>query len=147
MPCCTKESNMGWRYLFFTLGAITLAIFILRFFIFPFHESPKFLLSKGNDQAAVDVVRKIAEFNRQPCHLTLESLYSLANESPMGDMPEKPWRQRLFGELNRLKLLFASWRMARITILVWVTWMFDYWGENAFYIFYFTEISPHNAGR
>lgn len=131
MPCCTKESNMGWRYLFFTLGAITLGIFILRFAIFPFHESPKFLLTKGKDQAAVDVVREVARFNRQPCDLTLESLCDSAGTSSLDQQPEITWRQRFLSELSRLKILFASWRMARITILVWVTWMFDYWGRSS----------------
>lgn len=126
---------MGWRYLFFTLGALTLAIFVIRYFIFPFYESPKFLLAKGKDQAAVDVVRKVAKFNGKVCTLTVESLGTQGNESEAGGQFEKSWRQRLFEELSRLKILFADWRMTRITILVWVTWMFDYWGKNTFYIF------------
>lgn len=41
--CCAKADNYGWRYLMFTLGAITFAFFA-RFVLFRFQESPKFLL-------------------------------------------------------------------------------------------------------
>lgn len=36
---------MGWRSLMFTLGAINLAVFCLRFSRFDFREAPKFLVS------------------------------------------------------------------------------------------------------
>ena len=68
---------MGWRYLVFTVASITLGVFIIRFFIFPFHESPKFLLAKGNDRAAVEVVHKIAAFNRRSCDLTVVPLLTI----------------------------------------------------------------------
>lgn len=48
-----------------TLGAITLFIFICRFVIFTFRESPKFLLAKGHDAHALDVLYSIAKFNRE----------------------------------------------------------------------------------
>jgi hypothetical protein len=38
---------MGWRYLVIIIGAMTLAVFFARYFLFDFYESPKFLLSKG----------------------------------------------------------------------------------------------------
>ena len=57
---------MGWRYLVIILGAMTLLIFFLRYFVFKFHESPKFLLSRGKEQEAIDVLHKIAQFNKQP---------------------------------------------------------------------------------
>jgi hypothetical protein len=64
--CCTTQSNMGWRYLCIILGAMTLTIFFLRYVVFNFYESPKFLLSKGKEQEAIDVLHKIAKFNKQP---------------------------------------------------------------------------------
>lgn len=71
--CCAKGDNMGWRYLVIALGGMTLTIFFLRFVVFTFHESPKFLLSKGKEQEAIDVLHKIAKFNRQPMpQLTVE---------------------------------------------------------------------------
>lgn len=64
--CCTVSSNMGWRYEVIVLGGMTLLVFCLRFFVFPFHESPKFLVAKGREQEAIDVLHKIAKFNRAP---------------------------------------------------------------------------------
>lgn len=52
------------RYTMITLGAFTLFIFICRFVIFTFRESPKFLLAKGHDAHALDVLYSIAKFNR-----------------------------------------------------------------------------------
>ncbi len=48
------------------LGCITLVIFTLRCFVFTFRESPKFLLSKGLDAHAIDVLYSIAQFNGSP---------------------------------------------------------------------------------
>jgi hypothetical protein len=71
--CCTVSMNMGWRYEYIIIGAMTLAVFAARFFIFKFYESPKFLLSKGKEQEAIDVLHKIAKFNGQPAPtLTVE---------------------------------------------------------------------------
>lgn len=136
---------MGWRYLFFTLASITLGVFVLRCFIFPFYESPKFLLSKGNDKDAIEVVRKIATFNKRSCHLTVESLYEQCKEVPV--VEQTKFSKRLVSEISRVKLLFGSWRMARVTILVWITWMFDWWGKSIHprpipgFIVYFTGFS------
>ncbi|KAJ4287679.1 hypothetical protein N0V90_012382 [Kalmusia sp. IMI 367209] len=64
--CCTVSSNMGWRYEVIVLGCMTLLVFFLRFFVFKFHESPKFLLSRGREAEAIEVLHKIAAFNRAP---------------------------------------------------------------------------------
>jgi Sugar (and other) transporter len=64
--CCSRSSNMGWRYEVIVIGAMTLAIFFARYLVFTFHESPKFLLSKGREQEAIDVLHKISKFNGAP---------------------------------------------------------------------------------
>jgi MFS family permease len=64
--CCTISSNMGWRYEVIVIGAMTLAVFFARYFVFTFHESPKFLLGRGRYQDAIDVLHKIAKFNGAP---------------------------------------------------------------------------------
>jgi hypothetical protein len=64
-----------------TLGCVTLFIFICRFVIFTFRESPKFLLAKGHDAHALDVLYSIAKFNRvaQP-KLSLDDFNALDYE-------------------------------------------------------------------
>lgn len=76
--CCTVSSNMGWRYMVIVIGAMTLFIFFARYIIFRFHESPKFLVGKGREQDAIDVLHKIAKFNSAPAPtLTIEDFYDI----------------------------------------------------------------------
>ncbi|KAJ3066545.1 hypothetical protein HK102_007629, partial [Quaeritorhiza haematococci] len=56
-------SNPGWRYVLAVLGAFTFIFFFGRFALFRLHESPKFLLTRGRVQEAVEVLRKLAEGN------------------------------------------------------------------------------------
>jgi MFS family permease len=80
-PCCTVSSNMGWRYEFIVLGCMTLLIFVLRYFMFTFHENPKFLLGKGREQEAIDVLHAIAKFNEAPPPtLTIEHFREIDTE-------------------------------------------------------------------
>ena len=64
-----------------TLGCITLAVFVLRFVVFTFRESPKFLLSKGFDAHALDVLYSISKFNGTPePRLTFRDFQALNHE-------------------------------------------------------------------
>ena len=74
------EANQR-RYTMITLGCVTLFIFICRFVIFTFRESPKFLLAKGHDAHALDVLYSIAKFNRAPQpKLTMDDFNALDYE-------------------------------------------------------------------
>ena len=133
---------MGWRYTLICLGAICLAIFFLRFVVFRFQESPKFLLYRGRDEKAVEVLHKIAKFNGRESSITLETFEALTTEHaamadrdtdiPLTDVGMEKitttWFQKIKKELQRCKILFSSFALARLTILVWVTYVFDYWG-------------------
>ncbi|KAL8766541.1 MAG: hypothetical protein Q9209_006684 [Squamulea sp. 1 TL-2023] len=141
-PCCDKASNMGWRYLMFTLGAICLFIFFLRFVVFRFQESPKYLLYRGKDEKAVKVLHNIAKFNGRQSAVTMAVFDALtAEDSSVGSggtgrpifgagaaQLNKSFRDKVKIELARYKLLFANTAIARLTILIWITYMFDYWG-------------------
>ena len=73
--------NMGWRYEVIVLGCVTLVVFFLRYFVFPFHESPKFLISSGKEAEVIEVLHKIAKFNKAPPPtLTLED-FNLIEEA------------------------------------------------------------------
>jgi hypothetical protein len=71
---CTKANNWGWRYLVLTLGAITFAMFLCRFFLFTLYESPKFLVARGRQDEAVAAVHGIAHKNRTTTWLTEDIL-------------------------------------------------------------------------
>ncbi|KAE9383746.1 MFS general substrate transporter [Gymnopus androsaceus JB14] len=68
--------------LIFTLGAITLLLWGIRFFVFKLFESPRFLVGIGKDAEAVEVIRKIAEFNGKSTNLTVEQLINAGGMDP-----------------------------------------------------------------
>ncbi|KAF9870645.1 major facilitator superfamily transporter [Colletotrichum karsti] len=143
-PCCARADNMGWRYLLFTLGAITLLVFILRFFIFKFQETPKYLIYRGHDAKAINTLQHMAEVNGKQCGLTLEMFKSLESDDQEGSAGsaasarpalgigakqlDMKWTQKVKLELSRYKMLFDGYRMTRLTILVWLTYIMDFWG-------------------
>lgn len=147
-PCCTKADNWGWRYLMFTIGAITFFVFILRFVVFRFQESPKYLLYRGRDEDAVKVLQHIARYNKRHCSITLDTFEALSSaetssgsRSTTGDdsshrvvlgsgskQQHLPTSERIRLELSRFKVLFSSVAMTRLVILVWIIYAFDYWG-------------------
>ena len=132
---------MGWRYTLLCLGAICLAIFFLRFVVFRFQESPKFLIYRGRDDKAVVVLQKIAKFNGRESSITLERFEALTNEhastanrdpdlstTDIGTKTTSTFTENVKTELKRCRILFSTFPMARLTILVWITYIFDYWG-------------------
>ena len=141
-PCCDKASNMGWRYLLFTLGAICLLVFFLRFVVFNFQESPKYLIYRGKDEKAVQVLHNIAKINGRQSFVTMEVFAALDKQvnSPDTGGTGRPilgagdrqlntsYTEKVKIELERYKILFSNAAIARLTILVWITYMFDYWG-------------------
>lgn len=142
-PCCSKADNWGWRYLMFTLGAVTILVFFARFGLFRFQESPKFLLSRGKDGKAVEVLQYIARYNKVPCNITLETFSQLDDDdsSTTSDIQEGEivlgsgdklhnltLAQKAKLEYIRLKVLFSKPMMAWLTICVWVIYMWDFWG-------------------
>ncbi|KAJ4316548.1 hypothetical protein N0V94_005386 [Neodidymelliopsis sp. IMI 364377] len=142
-PCCTVDSNMGWRYNVIILGLMTLVIFCLRYFVFTFHESPKFLLSRGREAEAIEVLHKIAKFNRAPPPtLTVEHLAAIdamdgnvhADVVPTSQLTRAEKNKRVlksFGtELARLKGIFTNKLSCFIFVLLGIAYMGDYWSFN-----------------
>lgn len=70
---CLKKDNKGWRYFLFTMGGLTLLMFIARF-AFQVFESPKFYLARGNDERAIETLEKIAKINKKELSITIEDL-------------------------------------------------------------------------
>lgn len=125
----------------FTIGAITLGVFFVRFVIFTFQESPKFLVYRGQDEKAVEVLQHIAKVNKVQCGVTLadfQSLTTVHNNASIhsatemlgsGDkLKDLSMGQKIKVELVRYKMLFDGWQMTRLTILVWLTYIMDFWG-------------------
>ena len=148
--CCDPANNKGWRYLVFTLGAMTFFMFICRFFLFHLFESPKFLLSRGRQAEAVASVHGIAYRNGAKTWLTEDIL----NE--IGGVSEKPEDEKLstkqiigrtLGKFStqRIAPLFASRKLGIMTGLIWFCWATIGMGYPLFNAFLPQYLS--NAGK
>lgn len=127
--CCRPADNMGWRYTMIVLGCMTLTIFFLRYFVFKFHESPKFLLSKGKEAEAIEVLHKIAAFNKAPPPtLTLED-FAAIDQAASGTTYEAPAASNkkvvmnVLQSLKHLKGLFTNKLYAFIFGLLAIAYM------------------------
>ncbi|KAF9235006.1 major facilitator superfamily domain-containing protein [Melanogaster broomeanus] len=124
---CERSNNMGWRYLLFALGGLTLFLWGLRFFVFTLLESPRFLSGIGNDAEAVDVIHKLAEFNGKTTTLTVEELEApgrtILERAPS---PSRGRRNVLSKDskfdAGHIKALFATPKMAWSTSLLIALW-------------------------
>lgn len=133
---------MGWRYLMFCLGGITLGVFLLRFLVFKFRESPQFLLSRGRDAEAIEVVRAIARMNgARPPNLSLEDFGAVAallgeedahaaeiisaarKEKLTHTQMLRKTSQETYVHLKRIKIIFSTFTMGRVTLIIWLTFI------------------------
>jgi hypothetical protein len=125
---------MGWRYNVIVLGGLTLVVFFLRYFVFKFHESPKYLLSRGKEAEAIEVLHRIAKYNKQPPPtLTLEmfaaideaeSSENLRTVGPQGTAATTKKVLSGFGkEIARLKGIFTNKLSAFIFALLAIAYM------------------------
>jgi hypothetical protein len=127
--CCTVSSNMGWRYEVIVLGLMTLTVFFLRFFVFRFYESPKFLLSKGREAEAIEVLHKIAKFNKAPPPtLTVEHFQAIDEMESNASRIDQPATAKsvvknFFYSFKHMKRLFTNKLQALIFGLLAIAYM------------------------
>lgn len=100
---CPRSENMGWRYTYFTLGALLLFLWAIRFFVCPVYESPKFLASVGKDAQAVEVIQQIAKRNKVHCSLTLADLQKAA----------APYLAAQGVDAEKVETKFTTWELIR----------------------------------
>lgn len=115
------------------LGLVTLFVFFLRVAVFRFYESPKFLLSKGRDAEAIEVLHKIAKFNKAPPPtLTVEMLAAIdeaASDSSVLGGPRTTGEHakhvvaNAINGFRHLKALFTNKLQVFIFALLTVTYM------------------------
>jgi len=100
----------------------------LRFFVFKLHESPKYLMGRGRDEQAVQVVHFIAMKNGKKSSLSIEDLRAV--DAKFGKKIETSAaaaakRKLTTFSLAHVKPLFATRKLAYSTtllIIIWGTW-------------------------
>ncbi|KAJ6185145.1 hypothetical protein N7519_006446 [Penicillium mononematosum] len=129
---CSRSQNMGWRYTLITLGGLALAFTFIRIFAFKLPKTPRYLLSRGRDQDAVNAINYVAKQNCKPEPLTFEMLQEI--DARFGNTPSE-------GESNRMttkeivkenmrafrgehyRALFATRKLGRQTLIIWAIWL------------------------
>ncbi|KAK7460649.1 MFS sugar transporter [Stygiomarasmius scandens] len=128
---CSRSENMGWRYLLFTLGTVTLLLWGIRFFVFKLFESPRYLAGLGRDEEAVEVIHKVAKFNGTTTSLTVDQLVEAGRlegeKAPAPSLAQGNSGRRLLSQssalgIEHIKALFRTKKMAFSTTLLILLW-------------------------
>lgn len=117
---CERGRNMGWRYFLFAMGTLTLVLFLLRFWAFKLYESPKYLMGRGNDVAAAEVVQKVARYNGVESEFGVAELSAV--DTAAGGAGGAGGVQGDLGILSHLRALFATRELATSTLLILAIW-------------------------
>lgn len=112
-----------------------MVLWVIRFFVFKLYESPKYLMGRGRDQEAVDVVHSIARYNGVHSSLGIEELRNAElvgavdgtvvteEKEPEGNYTTGVIRQHLSKfDSNHLYPLFATRKLAYSTSLLIILW-------------------------
>ncbi|PPQ76608.1 hypothetical protein CVT26_012747 [Gymnopilus dilepis] len=153
---CPKAENMGWRYTVYesrlslkydkqltlacrryTIGALTLVMFICRFFLFDLQESPKYLVANGRDEEAIEVMKHLAQKNGKTITLTLDQLQAVSGNSNLHprSISQLLKPSSLHVSLSHVKPLFAGKKLAVNTTIVFFLWAIIGLADALFYAF------------
>jgi hypothetical protein len=129
-----------------------LALFVLRFFVFHLYESPKYLMGRGRDAEAVEIVHKVARYNGKTSSLTLDMLREVEERNhtssgsgdpektqvPISDTSALGAVRRTLGSFgwDHVTPLFQTRKLALSTSLLIVIW-----GALFFHLFRLPELS------
>ena len=108
-----------------------LLLSFLRLFVFHLYESPRFLMSRGDDEGAVEIIHEIAKYNGKTSILTVDMLKQ-AEQQALADHPEarpmevtaKAAVLRNFRKvgMSHVRPLFATKKLALSTTLLILIW-------------------------
>ena len=125
---CTREQNMGWRYLLFAMGGIILVLFGIRIFVFKLYESPKYLIGRNMDEKAVEIIHNVAAYNHTTSSLSVDQLLAVETEARQVIASRSTsglvlLRQRLKQfDASHVKSLFSTRKLAWSTSLIILIW-------------------------
>jgi hypothetical protein len=123
---CTKENNMGWRYVWYANGALVFVMSVLRITVIRLKETPKFLIGEGKDEEAVETLQFIAKKYNRPCSLTVEMMKACETDMPSTERrgslahAQSKWSPNEI--LVHLQGLFRTRRIGLSTSLIWLSW-------------------------
>lgn len=167
--CNVATQNRGWRYLLSILAGLTLVFLFCRFFLFKLHESPKYLVTSGQQQQAVDVLQSISDHNGSAFNIQLGDVndkptmqYQPVRDQDIEDVNEfeqafqsdkvsegpQDWRRTLQDYSDRISALLQP-KHRKTTLLIWSMWFSVSAGYTIFNVFlpkFLEEKLGHSAG-
>ncbi|RMD40312.1 hypothetical protein DV735_g4797, partial [Chaetothyriales sp. CBS 134920] len=138
---CPRSSNMGWRYIWFGNGGLVLICSILRVTVIKMKETPKYLLSKGEDEEVVKIFETISRTYNRPTTLTLEKLQACG---PIQSTYGKS-RYGLSELAAHLRGLFQTRKLGLSTALIWFSWTLIGLAYPLFYVFLPSYLASRGA--
>jgi len=104
---------------------MTFLVFVMRFIVFDLQESSKYLIAKGRDQEAIEVLQRIARRNGKTISLTLEKLQSIQDSSAVPRLTNFQLVKSSFSSisLSHIRPLFRGKRLAINTTMVLSLWV------------------------
>lgn len=111
--------DQGWRYIWYGNGALVFVCSILRVTVIRLKETPKYHLTKGQDEEVVKTFQHISQKYNRPCSLTLEALEACGTiQSTYGK------NRYSFGEFwAHIRGLFVTRKLAISTVMIWFSWL------------------------
>jgi len=104
---------------------------VLRVTVIRLKETPKYLLTKGEDEKVVQTFHEIAAKYKRPCSLTLDKLQACGiTKSTYGKTRYGPSEF-----VAHLRGLFANRKLAMSTSLIWLSWTLIGLAYPLFYVF------------
>lgn len=112
---CPKSENMGWRYLYITVGGLCLVMAIVRATVLGARESPKWLVSVSRIEEAVKVLNEVSHLNGSDYRVTI---------SQFTCRPQDTCHQTVSFKHNfrRVGKLFSGKKQARLMACLILLW-------------------------
>ena len=138
---CTKENNMGWRYVMYTSGALVLIMSILRLTVIRLKETPKYLLGEGQDEQIVKNFQELAAKYNKPCSITIDRLNACG---VVGSAHGKS-KTSISGLTVHIRGLFSTKTIGASTLLIWLSWTLVGLAYPLFYVFLGSYLESRGA--
>lgn len=114
---CSSAQNMGWRYQYILIGGLTFVLAVIRVFFMKMEESPKWLVSQGEFEKAVEVLHEISRVNKKAIDLNVSYFQTLP------ETVEHKVNDKVLTHAVHLRGLFLAKKLALSTsglILLWI---------------------------
>jgi hypothetical protein len=113
------------------MGGLMMFLWVIRFFVFNLYESPKYLMGRGRDEQAVEIIHKVAAYNGKTSNLTLEDLRGAGKLVDATSNDDVPMDTSMLAAVRRkigmfsgshVRPLFATRKMAWSTSILIILW-------------------------